>query len=181
MRSYHFNKWFRGLGVFLGMSCIIAHAQQAVIVKMHAVTDEGVGELIGTIRLENSRYGLLLHPDIKGLEPGPHGFHLHQHPNCGVSVGKDGIVTPGGAAGGHFDPLETGRHAGPYATGHLGDLPVLMVNPDRTASIPLLAPRLMIKDLRKHALIVHVRSDNYSDDPKPLGGGGPRAGCGVIR
>jgi Cu-Zn family superoxide dismutase len=28
--------------------------------------------------------------------------------------------------------------------------------------------------------MVHVGGDNYSDKPKPLGGGGARFACGVI-
>lgn len=29
--------------------------------------------------------------------------------------------------------------------------------------------------------MIHAGSDNYSDDPKPLGGGGDRIACGVIQ
>jgi Cu-Zn family superoxide dismutase len=28
--------------------------------------------------------------------------------------------------------------------------------------------------------MIHAGSDNYSDSPKPLGGGGARIACGVI-
>lgn len=28
--------------------------------------------------------------------------------------------------------------------------------------------------------MVHEGGDNYSDDPKPLGGGGARVACGVV-
>ncbi len=31
------------------------------------------------------------------------------------------------------------------------------------------------------AIMVHAGGDNYSDDPKPLGGGGDRIACGVIQ
>ena len=52
---------------------------------------------------------------------------------------------------------------------------------DGTASQSLSAPR--IKDialLKGHALMIHLNGDNYSDTPKPLGGGGDRVACGVI-
>jgi Cu-Zn family superoxide dismutase len=29
--------------------------------------------------------------------------------------------------------------------------------------------------------MVHAGGDNYSDQPKPLGGGGDRIACGLIR
>jgi len=28
--------------------------------------------------------------------------------------------------------------------------------------------------------MVHAGGDNFSDQPEPLGGGGPRIGCGVV-
>jgi len=28
--------------------------------------------------------------------------------------------------------------------------------------------------------MIHAGSDNYADEPKPLGGGGSRVACGVI-
>ena len=39
---------------------------------------------------------------------------------------------------------------------------------------------LRARDLKGHALMVHEGGDNYSDEPKPLGGGGARVACGVI-
>ncbi|NES46128.1 superoxide dismutase family protein, partial [Moorena sp. SIO2C4] len=37
-----------------------------------------------------------------------------------------------------------------------------------------------VADLKGHSLIIHAQGDNYSDIPKPLGGGGARVACGVI-
>jgi Cu-Zn family superoxide dismutase len=86
-----------------------------------------------------------------------------------------------GGAGGHFDPANTGHHEGPNGMGHMGDLPVLHVEADGSASQTLIAPRLRsIDELRGHALIIHAGGDNYSDAPAPLGGGGIRIACGVV-
>jgi len=86
------------------------------------------------------------------------------------------------AAGGHWDPLKTGKHAGPYADGHLGDLPAIYVGNDARAVYPVLAPRLKSLDaLHGHALMIHAGGDNHDDHPAPLGGGGARIACGVIR
>lgn len=70
---------------------------------------------------------------------------------------------------------------GPYADGHLGDLPALYVNMDGTSNNPVLAPRLKtLAQIKGHALMIHAGGDNHSDMPKPLGGGGERVACGVI-
>ncbi|MFD2191739.1 superoxide dismutase [Cu-Zn] SodC [Pistricoccus aurantiacus] len=161
-------------------TCLLAAtgAQAAVEVTMHKVSPEGVGELMGTVHLEDSEYGLLLLPGLSGLTPGAHGFHVHERPLCEPAE-KDGETIAAGAAAGHFDPDATGRHAGPYGDGHLGDLPVLLVNQDGIADTQILAPRLTVDDLAGHALVIHAGGDNYADEPEPLGGGGERVACGV--
>lgn len=128
------------------------------------------GASLGKISFEDSQYGLLIKPQLFGLPVGLHGFHIHQHPDCG-----DG----GMKAGGHFDPGATNSHQGPYGKGHLGDLPVLATNRDGVANTTLLAPRLTTQDIKGHAIMIHADGDNYSDTP-PLGGGGARIGCGKI-
>lgn len=155
-------------------------AMAATEVTMHRVSADGVGDAIGTVTFSNSEYGMLIEPDLKGLEPGVHGFHVHRKPSCQSAV-KDGDMTAAAAAGGHFDPDDTGRHRGPYsASGHLGDLPALTVDSMGNATTPLLAPRLEVGALARHAVMIHGNGDNYADQPNKLGGGGPRVACGVI-
>ena len=93
---------------------------------------------------------------------------------------EDGTPLAAGRSGDHFDPENTGKHLGPTGSGHLGDLPLLQVNDDGTAEGPLTAPRLRVSQVRNLALVIHEDSDNYSDVPKPLGGGGARIACGVL-
>lgn len=150
-------------------------------VEMFKVTAQGQGEKIGTVLLRDTDdHGLMVIPDLTGLEPGAHGFHVHQNPDCGPGT-KDGKTVPGLAAGGHFDPDDAGKHTGPMGKGHLGDLPQLLVGPDGKANIPVFAPRLGTTQVAKRSLMIHAQGDNYSDDPKPLGGGGARVACGVIQ
>lgn len=95
---------------------------------------------------------------------------------------KDGKAVAAEAAGGHLDPQNTGKHEGPEGQGHLGDLPVLVVNNDGIATEPVTAPRLKsLDEVKDKALMIHVGGDNMSDQPKPLGGGGTRYACGVIK
>lgn len=126
---------------------------------------------LGHVVFTDSPHGLLISPELSGLPAGLHGFHLHQHPDCGDA---------GMSAGGHFDPANTNTHQGPYGKGHLGDLPVLYVTADGKANTPTLAPRLKTNDLKQLTVMVHAGGDNYSDTPK-LGGGGDRIACGVIK
>ncbi|GAB7128518.1 superoxide dismutase family protein [Silvimonas sp. JCM 19000] len=149
-------------------------------VPIRAATEDGAGANLGTVHIEETRYGLVFTPHLTGLPPGIHGFHVHEKGSCDPSV-KDGKVTPAGQAGGHFDPDKTGKHLGPYGDGHLGDLPALYVGADGMAMYPVLAPRLTrIDQIKGHALMVHAGGDNHSDEPMPLGGGGARYACGVI-
>ncbi len=58
---------------------------------------------------------------------------------------------------------------------------MLVVNNDGIASEPVTAPRLKsLDEVKDKALMIHV-GDNMSDQPKPLGGGGMRYACGVIK
>ncbi|WP_447529776.1 superoxide dismutase [Cu-Zn] SodC [Vreelandella sp. TE19] len=159
-----------------------AHAQtsDSLEVNMHEVTADGVEEALGTVTIEESSEfgGVLLTPSITDLEPGIYGFHLHQNPSCEPAEDDDGEMTAAQAAGGHYDPEETDTHQGPYGEGHLGDLPVLTVNEDGEANLPVLAPRLSMDDMTDRALIIHEGGDTYEDEPH-LGGGGARMLCGV--
>jgi Cu-Zn family superoxide dismutase len=149
-------------------------------ITVNRINAEGVGESIGTIEFrDSSDFGLLIIPKLHGLTPGAHGFHVHQNPDCRPQV-KDGAPVAGLAAGGHYDPGATGRHEGPVGKGHLGDLPVLLVDADGKTPMAMFAPRLQVPDLVGRSVIVHAGGDNYSDEPSPLGGGGARVACGVI-
>jgi Cu-Zn family superoxide dismutase len=148
-------------------------------VVIRAINKNGLGVIIGSITLVDSDKGLIIEPELNSLSPGSHGMHIHQNFSCD-SGEKDGEQVAGLAAGGHYDPRATSRHEGPRGSGHAGDLPILEVNGAGNAFKPSLAPHLKLEDIRFHALIIHENGDNYSDQPKPLGGGGARVACGLI-
>ena len=153
---------------------------EEVVVKVSLVNEQGVGKEIGTVTASDSKFGLILTPQLSDLTPGLHGFHVHDKPDCSHAM-KDGKAVPALAAGGHYDPANTGKHEGPYGNGHLGDLPALSVAADGKATLPVLAPRLKAADIKGRSLMIHVGGDNYADTPAPLGGGGARAACGVVQ
>ena len=152
----------------------------ATTIPMHAIDANGIGADVGSVTVSASAYGLVFTPALRGLAPGLHGFHVHQNPSCDA-MEKDGKAVAGLAAGGHYDPTDTKKHGEPWGDGHLGDLPQLYVAPDGTASQPVLAPRLKETDLVGRSLMIHAGGDNHSDHPAPLGGGGARVACGVVK
>ena len=149
-------------------------------VQMSLVDAKGVSTSVGQLSITESKYGIVFSPSLKGLPPGLHGFHLHQNPSCELKE-KDGKMVPALAAGGHYDPSDSKRHDAPWGDGHLGDLPALFVDAEGNANQPVLAPRLKAADIAGRSLMVHVGGDNHADHPAPLGGGGARMACGVIK
>jgi Cu-Zn family superoxide dismutase len=120
---------------------------------VNLITADGVGAAIGTISFRDTKQGLYIEPKLTGLPPGPHGFHIHQNPNCGPGPGANNVSAPGMAAGGHYDPK----------------------------GLPGIAKRLKTSDLAGRSVMIHAGSDNFDDAPAPLGGGGGRIACGVIK
>ena len=171
-----FTLWFGVIGM-LEMGTAYA---DSIDVPMSLVSTDGNVQIIGTITASETRYGLLFTPSLKNLPAGIHGFHVHEKGSCEAGV-KDGVRVAALEAGGHFDPKNSRDHLGPYADGHMGDLPAIYVTGDGSADYPVLAPRFKsLSEIKGRALMIHAGADNHSDAPKPLGGGGSRVACGVI-
>ncbi len=127
-----------GLAAFFAIA-IAPAAFANYTVKMYSIDARGQDASVGSIHVAaNPKGGVVLTPDLKGLPPGDHGFHIHEKDNCSA-MEKDGKLEPGEGAGPHFDPNKTHKHGGPAG------------------------------------------GDNYSDDPKPNGGGGARIACGMVQ
>jgi superoxide dismutase, Cu-Zn family len=169
------------IGLFIATVAFVSAPVIAAekVVPVRAISEAGVGKIIGILKLKDSEQGLVITPDLAELPAGERGFHIHENPSC-ATLEKDGKKVAGLGAGGHYDPSHSGKHAGPVGAGHSGDLPALEVAADGTATKAVIAPRLRMIDVVDRAVIIHAGSDNYSDDPKPLGGGGARIACGII-
>ena len=147
-------------------------------IDIHSISNDGIGESIGTLLARDSQNGLVITPSLTGLSEGEHGFHLHAGTSCQAAFNDENVSIAGLAAKGHWDPDDTNTHSGPFGDGHRGDLSRLIVNADGSTTTEVVAPRLNTADLRGKALIVHAGGDTYSDVP-PLGGGGARIACGI--
>lgn len=157
---------------------LLGCADKKLDVVVHQVSPDGVGPEIGRVLISQAHQGVKFAPNLHNLSPGEHGFHIHENPSCQPGE-KGGVKLAALAAGGHYDPDNTGRHEGPEGYGHKGDLPRLVVDKKGYALTAVRAPRLTLNDLKGRSLMIHAGGDNYSDNP-PMGGGGARIACGVI-
>lgn len=175
-------KWLVSVVVAFAVLTLSDRAMaQSKNVTVYQIDASGVGQSVGTLTLRNTAKGLQISPKLTGLPPGPHGFHIHQNPDCSPANGPNGQPAAGLAAGGHYDPKDSKMHHGPRnSAGHAGDLPVLVVGPKGGAAQAVLAPRLKLADVIGRSVMIHAGGDNYSDTPTALGGGGARIACGVI-
>ncbi len=172
--------WTSVVLLALGWGQPVRSAEQMVPINRVSVT--GIGESLGTLRLVETPEGLRIEPQLRGLPPGPNGFHLHEHPSCRPGP-INGKVVAAGAAGGHWDPsggMGTHPHGMVAGTHHpngtpdpasrpQGDLPDLAASAQGIATQPVLAPQFRtVEAVRNHAVIIHQ------------GLSGTRFACGVI-
>lgn len=148
-----------------------------LVITMELLGKDGntkVGEVVAV----ETGYGVAFYPNLKNLEAGIHGFHVHQNPDCGATDKGLGMK-----AGGHWDPTNAGKHSYPWSdNGHKGDLPALYVDKDGNATNPVLAPKIKtLNEIKNKSLMIHIGGDNHHDKPAALGGGGARMACGVIK
>jgi Cu-Zn family superoxide dismutase len=159
------------------LTCIAVAFAQDRLPMAKAELHNGQGELVGIAMLAETVDGVRVVAQVHGLQPGYHGFHIHE-------VGK--CESPGfKSAGQHFDPY--GAHHGLKGPNgfHAGDLPNLLVAPDGTGVLVAYAPLVTLRAGQNSlfhdggtAVIVHSQSDDQRTDPS--GDAGDRLACGVI-
>ena len=73
------------------------------------------------------------------------------------------------------------KPSGDYKAGQAGEVQIVL-----DAKAPFHANdkypyKFKLADVKGRAIMIHAGGDNYSDQPAPLGGGGARIACGVIK
>ena len=113
---------------------------------------------------------------ITGLEPGEHGFHIHEFGD--LSNGCE-------SAGAHYDP--DGVDHGDLDEGHVGDLGNITADDNGTATIKIVAERVDLTGERSvvgRAIVVHADKDDLGkggdEESLKTGNAGDRLACGVI-
>ena len=164
----------------IGKDRVPANARVAVA-EIRAPGDTTTG-VAGEVVFIQTTSGVAVRYDVRGLPPGEHGFHVHEGASCDAAM-VDGKMTPGGAAGGHFNPMTTphGARTAGESMRHVGDFGNLTADADRRAEGSFTDDIATLDGAHSvigHAIIVHGGRDDLTSQPS--GAAGPRVGCGVI-
>lgn len=148
------------------------------------------GEEVGVATFAPADNLVLVYAEFVNLEPGFHGFHIHETGECDASA-----ETPFSTAGGHYNP-QSDVHPN-----HAGDLLPIYVMQDGRAALSFVTDRFTIAELLEgdgSAVMVHANRDNLAHipdrygvpegsemvpDEMTLAGGdsGDRVACGVLQ
>lgn len=164
------------------------HHSQAEVAEVAKETDDRskleielidtAGVDVGIATLTENKDGVHITLEAHHLQPGLHGFHIHEK---GVCDPPDFT-----SAGGHFNPYNK-LHGFDNPDGpHAGDLKNIRVNEDGTIETTVVNNRVTLKKGVENSLyskdgttlIIHERADDYVS--QPAGDAGDRIVCGVI-
>lgn len=132
----------------------------------------------GTVTFERApnRDAVIVNVSLFGLEPGEHGFHVHENGDCGGTKAE--------AAGGHWNPQNT-QHGGldkPAAQRHAGDLGNVTASDRGELDVSVDSDALLENGrlgVVGRAIVVHTGPDDLRSQPS--GQSGDPVACGVIR
>ncbi|XP_007563647.1 copper chaperone for superoxide dismutase isoform X1 [Poecilia formosa] len=136
----------------------------------------GAGSIQGVVRfLQLSEEDCLIDGTIDGLEPGPHGLHVH-------TLGD--LTQDCLSCGEHFNPFGK-QHGGPGdSERHVGDLGNVVAGPDGRASFRFEDRQLKVWDVIGRSLVVDSGEDDLGRGGHSLskltGNSGDRLACGII-
>jgi len=141
------------------------------------------GEDMGTINLSETKAGVLLAVNLKGLTPnGEHAFHVHEVGQCD---GDKNFTTAGGHynPGGHSHGLKhpEGHHAGDMPNlkpDEKGEIANNIMNFKITLNDEKTGGRHTVFDEDGSSIIIHAGADDHMSQPS--GAAGKRIACGVI-
>ena len=129
----------------------------------------------GTVTFTEQDENILVVAQVRGLEPGRHGFHIHEHGDCSAPDAS--------SAGGHFAPLNDPHGAPSEKPGerHVGDFGNLVADSSGVSEYRREDNVIAFEGERSiigKAVIIHQEADDLTSQPS--GAAGPRIACGVI-
>jgi Cu-Zn family superoxide dismutase len=162
------------VGALSLLSCTANATEQG---RARAEIKNAQGKSVGTASFRETKDGLLIIVNAKGLPEGLHAVHIHSTGQC------EGPVFT--SAGGHFNPMNK-KHGLKNPDGpHAGDLPDMYVNKDGAGryealmeSLTLGTGETSVFDSDGSAIVIHATADDNMSDP--TGNSGDRIACGVI-
>ena len=130
-------------------------------------------KISGYVRFTQMKEGVEVYAEIKGLKPGKHGLHVHEHGEC-TQPSFD-------SAGSHFNPTDK-KHGGPDSDErHVGDLGNIVAGTDGTAFYERIDKTLSLNgpnSIIGRSIVVHSAPDDFVTQPS--GNSGNKIGCGII-
>jgi Cu-Zn family superoxide dismutase len=145
---------------------------------LEARLESAAGQTIsGIVTLEPQPDGstVSITGEVRGLTPGPHGFHIHEIGDCSAPDFS--------SAGGHFAPRGH-AHAGPDAPEHhAGDLGNIQASEEGVAVIETSSDAISLLEgdpmsVLGRAVVIHADADDLTSQPSGAAGG--RVACGVL-
>lgn len=130
----------------------------------------------GSLRFYEDDGSLRIEGRLEGLQPGAHGFHIHEKGDCSAPDAE--------SAGGHFSVGEVphGSPGDPAEQHHLGDLGNVIASEDGSVEINIEDSELGLtgeSSVIGKAVVLHSNRDDL--ESQPSGDAGSRIGCGEIR
>ena len=158
----------------LAAPCIGMAAQSTEIKEARAVLNPTKGNRAqGLVVFTQVEGGVKIVADVDFLEPGKHGFHIHEFGDCSSPDGS--------SAGGHFNPSHKKHGAPDGVERHAGDLGNIVADDKGRGHyeridtvIKLNGPDTIVG----RSVIVHANADDFTT--QPTGNAGGRVACGVI-
>jgi len=130
----------------------------------------GDSNVSGSVTFTETNDGVSIMGNFEGLEPGMHGFHIHQFGDCRAEDGT--------SAGGHFNPLDNEHGAPADMNRHMGDLGNIEANENGSASLDYTDDTVTLEQILGRGIIIHAGEDDL--ESQPTGAAGSRIACGVI-
>lgn len=126
----------------------------------------------GTVIFKEEQKGVRIIVDLNNLQPGFHGFHVHEFGSCDNNAEK---------AGNHLNPIYI-KHASPNdKEHHVGDLGNLEANNKGHAQLDKVFTYLSFSNVNSiigRAIVVHSKPDDFVSQPS--GNSGEAVACGTI-
>ena len=168
--------------------CLRTRAKECSCSKVKSIT-EGETTVIAQCELQHSDTvkgsilfmqapgtPTLIKGKITGLQPGKHGFHIHEFGD--MSKGCESM-------GGHYNP--DGVDHGDEKEGHVGDLGNITADESGTAKFSIRADRVELigdRSVVGRGIVVHANPDDFGkgrdEESLKTGNAGDRIACGVI-
>lgn len=151
------------------------HADPEVL-EIKLINEDHVG--VGIATLSEVADGVKIDLDAHHLQPGEHGFHIHERGLCDAPTFE--------SAGGHFNPTNKNHGFDDPEGPHAGDMENIEVADDGTVKMTVINEAVTLKKQKANSLfskegtslMIHADPDDYIS--QPAGNAGKRIVCGVI-